>query len=334
MPEPSTPRGMIRALLRGVRPPRPLLMPIVFSLGSRVESLAMPQFLSNATRITSALRQIRSVLKVDGVTCYFDPLLEAVALGYKVAWSPDGPTLPQPQISGSLRRNLRSPESAPQQGRVPVACDVIRRLKVMLQDEPALMVAMNGPSVLAAQLLARSAADLTSLPADDVEFATEVAACLVKAFVEAGADVVLFEEQFMGEPSAESCKRWGSLLEPISNVIRFYEALPVLLLKDAARLTTAFPAIMDCTSSWVLCPALDEIEPAFWNLANSGSATMGMALPPSFFEGSQPTTLSTICGSLAEFRPVLLTSSADISPGADPKQVAATLECLRRSAAG
>ena len=33
MAEQSTPRGIIKQLLRGEPPPRPLLMPIIFSLG-------------------------------------------------------------------------------------------------------------------------------------------------------------------------------------------------------------------------------------------------------------------------------------------------------------
>ena len=62
MAESTTPRGVIKALLRGEAPHRPLLMPIIFSLGSRLESLALRDFHSNPTKIANALRQIRSVL--------------------------------------------------------------------------------------------------------------------------------------------------------------------------------------------------------------------------------------------------------------------------------
>jgi Uroporphyrinogen decarboxylase (URO-D) len=332
MPEALTPRAIIKSLLRGDAPPRPLLMPIIFSLGSKVENLPLPQFLCNATKITSALRQIRSVLQVDGLTCYFDPLLEAEALGCKVAWSAQGvPALEKP-ATGSLREHLKPPESLPQQGRIPMACEVIRRLRAILKDEPALMVGVTGPFALAAQLRAsHAAANPTPLPAEDVEFAAEVVLSVSKAYLEAGTDVILLAEECAGEPTAETCEWWASLIEPAGNLIRFYEALPVLLLKDATRLSGAFSAILDNTQSWFLCPALEQDEPKCRNLISSRSGTMGLALPPAFFEGGQAAT--SIYRNLLDSNPVLLTSSTDISANADPKQVATALECLRRATA-
>ncbi|MGH3053909.1 MAG: hypothetical protein ACRDL7_02905, partial [Gaiellaceae bacterium] len=67
MPHDSTPRAIIKGLLRNETPPRPLLMPIIFSLGARLENLPLREYLSNPTKISNALRQIRSVLKVDGL---------------------------------------------------------------------------------------------------------------------------------------------------------------------------------------------------------------------------------------------------------------------------
>src|ERR1700733_5972374 len=90
MTEANTPRGMIKALLRGELPPRPLLMPAIFSLGSRLENLPLRDFQRNPTKIANALRQIHSVLKVDGPGCYFDPFLGGGALGGKLDWLPDG----------------------------------------------------------------------------------------------------------------------------------------------------------------------------------------------------------------------------------------------------
>ena len=60
-----TPRAIIKAWLQGEIPSRPLLMPILFSLGARLENLPLRDFQSNPTKIANALRQIRGVLKVD-----------------------------------------------------------------------------------------------------------------------------------------------------------------------------------------------------------------------------------------------------------------------------
>ena len=84
------PRQAVKELLQGIAPSRPLLLPIVFSLGARIENLPLRDFLLNPTKISNALRQIRTHLRSDGVTCYFDPFLEAEALGGALVWDAEG----------------------------------------------------------------------------------------------------------------------------------------------------------------------------------------------------------------------------------------------------
>src|SRR5215831_8515381 len=77
----SSSRQILKELLQGKAASRPLVVPIVFALGARVENLPLREFLTNPTKISNSLRQIRSRLKVDAVSCYFDPYLEVEALG-------------------------------------------------------------------------------------------------------------------------------------------------------------------------------------------------------------------------------------------------------------
>src|SRR5438309_7397759 len=81
MEQSPTPRQMAKGLLSGIVPSRPLFLPIVFSLGAKVENVPLGTFLGNPTKISSALRQMRTHLRSDGVACYFDPYLEVEALG-------------------------------------------------------------------------------------------------------------------------------------------------------------------------------------------------------------------------------------------------------------
>ena len=138
-----TPRQMLKGMLQGTPPSRPLFLPIVFSLGAKVENLKLPAFLANATKITNALRQVRSHLRSDGVACYFDPYLEAEALGATLQQLADDqpPTLRWPHRAeiGELPEGLRSPEDAAKRPRVAVAVEVIQRLKSLLRDEPLLL---------------------------------------------------------------------------------------------------------------------------------------------------------------------------------------------------
>jgi len=189
---------MVKALLQGATPSRPLLVPVIFSLGARLQNLPLPHFLANPTKIVNALRQIHSVLKVDGLACYFDPFLEAVALGCKREWRADGTcTIAPPSCLSvdDLRERLKPADGLSGAGHIPVACEVLRRLKTMLEDEPALMVRASGPLSLAA-MLSSDRIKGASPPRDLIEFAAEVIASVSKSFAEAGADIIFLAEDF------------------------------------------------------------------------------------------------------------------------------------------
>src|SRR5262252_8989371 len=122
----SSPRQILKELLQGNAPSRPLFVPIVFALGARVENLPLREFLSNPTKISNSLRQIRSRLRVDAVSCYFDPYLEIEALGGTLDWPSEqsATTLVRWPVSagkGQLPSSLRSPEDVVKSGRIPVA---------------------------------------------------------------------------------------------------------------------------------------------------------------------------------------------------------------------
>lgn len=93
------PREIVQALLRGIAPPRPLFLPIVFSHAARVENMPLRAFLANPTKISNSLRQIRARLHSDGIACYFDPFLEAEALGATLQWDAEDrpPSLQWPE---------------------------------------------------------------------------------------------------------------------------------------------------------------------------------------------------------------------------------------------
>src|SRR3990167_3383891 len=114
MPGDMTPRQILETVLEGAAPPRPLLLPIVFSLGARIQGLPPAAFLKNPQKICNALRDIRGVLRADGVACYFDPALEAEA--------------------------------------IPIAADVIRRLRSTLGHDALLFAGAAGPFTMAGRL--------------------------------------------------------------------------------------------------------------------------------------------------------------------------------------
>ena len=323
MGEQPTPRSMIQALLRGEQQARPLLMPLIFSLGARLENLPLGTFVANPTKIVNALRQIRATFKVDGLACYFDPFLEIEALGGKLEWTSAGATLssrPAVQNSESLCAQLGSPDHVLTKGRVPVAQEVLRRLKIMLKDEPALMIGVTGPLTLASQL-----GNAPDPPLPVTEFAVGITASLAKHFVEAGADVVFLIENTPLPEKLEECEWWGNLLDPVINIIRFYEALPVLML------------------SWGLGrESVQELTARNWECAlcvngtaipgsTTASYRTGLSLPHRLFqtEADLAELLAEVRRNAIELNADFLTTSADLPADADIKRVASVLEHFR-----
>ena len=336
MAEQDTPRALIKRLLRGEPLPRALLMPIIFSLGSRLENVGLREFQANPTKIANALHQIRASLKVDGLACCFDPLLEAEALGGKREWQPDGScVLAAGSFSGvaDLRQKAGPLEALSRKAQVRVTCDVLQRLKVMLKDEPALMVGVTGPYTLAAQLwrenpLESSAADL---PQDLVEFGSEVAAAVVKSFLEAGADILLFRETSLPEMTAARYEWWAGLLAPILNVIQFYEALPVLLLSSSAAASNELRSVLSGSWAGTWCPLLGE-NPGHWETWRSHATALSLGLPANLCTGIDiATQMGSIKRLVAREKPWLLTSTGDLPANADIKSVAIVLAKLREA---
>src|SRR6266849_818733 len=197
MAENNTPHRILKDLVHGGTPSRPLFVPIAFALGARVENLSLRAFLANPTKISNSLRQTRPHLRSDGVSCYFDPLLEAEALGGTLEWRSDNEpatlrwlSMPEP---GQLPAGLRSTEEMLKSGRMPVALEVIRRLKALLREEVLLMAGVSGPFTLASRLADVRGHDpraSVDLPDSALEVATSAVAQASKAFAEAGANLI------------------------------------------------------------------------------------------------------------------------------------------------
>jgi hypothetical protein len=337
-----TPRQMLKGLLQGTPPPRPLFLPIVFSLGAKVENLKLPAFLGNATKITNSLRQIRTHLRSDGVACYFDPYLEAEALGATLQHDADDqpPTLQWPHRAdtGVLPDNLRSPEDAAKSPRVTVAVEVLQRLKSLMRDEPLLCAGVSGPFTLAAHLLDLRPADAP--PREDFsDAALELAAATItqiaSKFVAAGANVIFIQENIFPVLSVEHCDAWAASLAPAFNIIRFYEALPVLLFSDEISLAANREAVFARNWDCVLCPALAASATSATEIAPPPNrANIGIALPTAPFQPAASSSAEDFAQSLhtimMELGPVLVTTAGDVPVSTDIKLLAKVGEAIRR----
>jgi uroporphyrinogen decarboxylase-like protein len=321
MPGQSDPHELLKTILRGTAPLRPLFLPIVFSHAARIENLSLRTFLTNPTKITQALRQIRAHLRSDSLTCYFDPYLEVEALGGILEWGEREKRQvrwPRNPGVGNLPDGLCAADEVAGKGRVPAAVEVIRRLKSLVRDECLLTAGISGPFALAAQLLQinREASGEAEISSDALELASEAAASIAKSFLEAGANSIFICEDLPSSPAG--LPDLASLLATTVNIIRFYQALPVLLLSCESRnLSPAFFQNLDC----VVCPVLSETLPARVNgLTKPAPANLGLAIPVS--EIAKPPAsferfVAGIRSLVIELQPAVITTSGDVPPTAE-----------------
>jgi hypothetical protein len=342
MTENPTPRQMVKGLLQGIAPPRPLFLPVVFSAGARVENQPLPAFLANPTKICNAQRQLRGPLRTDGFSCYFDSFLEVEALGATLDWGaadrPPAVRWPQGSERGELPDDLRSPEEAVKAGRVPIALDVLRRMKAMLRDDSILMAGVTGPFTLAAritQLEAGGAWRTQEISESAVELAASVVTRISGALVEAGASLIMIQEDVLPALSQERCAAWASALEPAFNVIRFYEALPVLQLTGGNCFAANSAVILQRRWDGVLCPSLDGIASQPADAASAwSSVTMGLALPLETFQlndSALQVSSDSLRRMVAALRPAILTTAGDVPAMMDMKRLSKVLEKIPRS---
>jgi hypothetical protein len=334
-----TARDILKGLLQGVPSPRPLFLPIVFSHAARVENLPLRAFLGNATKISNTLRQIRPRLHSDGIACYFDPFLEAETLGATVQWETDDrpPSLHWPEQM--KRGEFRGAPPAPTGGRVAIAIDVIRRLKAVVRDDSLLMASVTGPMTLAALLLRLDPSHAfghPGIPSDALELAAAVVSGITSAFVEAGANVLFIREDFLPALSGEEIESWFSQLATTFNIVRFYEALPVLLLTcrnpSAANAETIARQPADC----VVCPLLDDAPSYIAGISSLGLARFGIGLPPELFDPGASNAadfdhaVRRVAGLVSDLGPAIITTAGDLPASADMERLNKLWENMRQ----
>jgi hypothetical protein len=180
--------------------------PLTLAQAAEIEALPAEEFLTDATKLANGLRAMHAAFGNDViVTAAADDLAAAAAGDPAMTAAGGGPVTGQP--------------------RVAAAVEATRRLAVTAEDA-ALAAALCGPARLAAQL-GRSPADYGAL-----ETSGTVLLALAKAFLEAGANLLLLVET---EPlPAAGSGGWRSAVTPVVNVAQFRQAAAVVVLAHSA----------------------------------------------------------------------------------------------------
>jgi hypothetical protein len=218
-----------------------------------------------------------------------------------------------------------------------MAIEVVRRLKLIFRDDCLLMAGIAGPFALAAMLAQLDRAQdirLADIPTGTLDLAAALIAPLATSLVEAGANVIFIREEILPALSEEACAEWAARVAAAVNIVRFYEALPVLLLTDRRSVEMNSEAIVRQNWDCVVCPAVDGAAPeAMEGFRNLGAARFGVALPADTF-GSSATGEAhaddSLRGVLREFAPAVVTTAGEVSADANMERLNKVWETICR----
>lgn len=236
----------MKALIEGKRPERQLFMPLIFALAARLEDVPLPDFVANPTKITKGLVALYQRLRPDGVTCYFDLFLIAEALGCRVNWQTHPRAFARPSREAALHTLLQPPGDIKQRGRLPVALEVVHRVRGTLRDGPVLVVGLPGPLRVAEQLFGQDiwrGSGFQDEAFDSFETLVEIMLSVAQAFCLAGADLLYFDECAI---PVELLPDWEAATVALWKTVRFHGALPVLSTPQPLQLADQANAPLPC----------------------------------------------------------------------------------------
>jgi len=161
------------------------------------------------------------------------------------------------------------------------------------------------------------------------EFASSLVTKIASMYVESGANAIFFVENVLPLLSADQYEQWASWLAPASNIVRFYEALPVLLLAGANSAAAASSSLLKCEWDCILCPNVHDLGSG---VAPPLNRQPGMASPLEIFNSGEASAdpMIQVKEVFSAFQPVAVTTAGDLPPSVDLKIASRVLGELRQ----
>jgi len=177
-------RKRAQAIAKGRGRDARVIVPLAFEVAARISARPLDAFRNDPTQLTNALTELHGAIRADGIV---------VALA-----------------AGMERAAGAGADAAAMAARGPVAAslEACRRLRQTLGDDAALVAGLTGPAALARELTV------------DAQAAGACFTALVKAFCDAGADVVLV----IDDAGAGADAAWQATVKTADNIARFHQA--------------------------------------------------------------------------------------------------------------
>lgn len=185
------------------------------------------QILTEEDSLFDALMAVNKLYKPHGQPVIFDLQIEAEILGCELVWVDNcPPSVKTHPLAETMTVPCRCTLPKAEDGRIPMVCNVIRRMKEAVGDDTLLYGLVCGPFTLASHLRGN---DLFMDMFDDEDYVKELLAYCAECakrvagyYIDAGADVIAVVDPLVSQISRDHFEEF--LTEPYTGVFDDYRA--------------------------------------------------------------------------------------------------------------
>lgn len=162
------------------------------------------ELLKEGDKLLPSLLEVNKLYTPDGMPVVFDLQIEAEILGCELMWARDNPpSVKTHPLAGTTEIPTKIP--APEDGRLPMILDVMRKLKAEIGDQTALYGLICGPFTLASHLRGSDIFMDMVTDADYVRsliaYCAEVCNAVTDMYIDAGMDVIAVVDPLVSQIS-------------------------------------------------------------------------------------------------------------------------------------
>lgn len=207
-----TSKELVFATLEHKPTPRAPWIPFAGAYSARLKDYTATEFLQDEDKMVECLLEVNKMFKPDGQCCIFDLQVEAEILGCDLVWADNGP----PSVATHPLACDEDDEPTvpcectipgPEDGRIPMICRAMRRMKKEVGDTTALYGLITGPLTLASHLrgsdIFMDMFDNDEYVHDLLDYCTKVAYKMADYYIDAGMDVVAVVDPLISQISTK-----------------------------------------------------------------------------------------------------------------------------------
>jgi uroporphyrinogen-III decarboxylase len=327
-----TSKKLVRGVFESAELPRLPFFPWIFSHAARLEQIPLRRMFNDPTQYVKCLQNTRKLYGYDAIISGFDPSLETEICGCLVSWGGDYET---PMVKAVPDFDFdRLPgidvESAGKTGRFGTVIESIRRINMVSGQGVALAAVVTGPLTVTQGLSGRDIIkDFLERPEEARQIVESTSSFLLKVvqtYCQLQLDMIVIADRLMSRFPAAHLAWLESVLSPIINNIRFYNAYSVLLRGDSSPEDLA--GINDLGFDGIVASNIDNNT---WNQIKKGkSCILGKAIPSSLFTSSKEELGEYIESYCKDgFEPgVFLTTDWEVPPETPPENIRLVIDII------